>query len=52
VLSIDPMEAAMWRAGIGRDEPTGLAAYVVVETLASEILALGQAVIVDAAGCA
>jgi predicted kinase len=48
VLSVDPVEAAMWRAGIGRDEPTGLAAYVVVETLASEIMTLGQAVIVDA----
>ncbi|WP_214319220.1 AAA family ATPase [Nonomuraea sediminis] len=48
VLSVDPVEAAMWRAGVARDQPTGLAAYVVVETLAAEILALGQAVIVDA----
>jgi predicted kinase len=48
VLSVDPVEAAMWRAGVGRDQPTGLAAYVVVETLASEILALAQSVIVDA----
>ncbi|SDJ38544.1 AAA family ATPase [Nonomuraea jiangxiensis] len=48
VLSVDPVEAAMWRAGIDRDQPTGLAAYVVVEALASEMLALDQTVIVDA----
>lgn len=48
VLSVDPVEAAMWRAGIDRDQPTGLAAYVVVEALTGEILALGQRVIVDA----
>ncbi|MGV9773935.1 AAA family ATPase [Streptosporangium sp. NPDC003464] len=33
---------------MGRDQPTGLAAYVVVEALASDVLALGQTVIVDA----
>jgi predicted kinase len=48
VLSVDPVEAAMWRAGVGRDQPTGLAAYVVVEALAAEQLALGHDVIVDA----
>ncbi|MCE7008843.1 ATP-binding protein [Kibdelosporangium philippinense] len=48
VLSVDPVEAAMWRAGVDRDQPTGLAAYVVVEALAREILKLGQTVIVDA----
>lgn len=48
VLAVDPAEAAMWRAGIDRRQPTGLAAYVVVEALAGEILALGQPVIVDA----
>ncbi|MBB4917357.1 AAA family ATPase [Streptosporangium saharense] len=48
VLSVDPVEAAMWRAGIDRGQPTGLAAYVVVEALASDTLALGQTVIVDA----
>jgi predicted kinase len=48
VLSVDPAEAAMWRAGIDRGQPTGLAAYIVVEALAAEILALGQTVIVDA----
>lgn len=48
VLSVDPVEAAMWRAGIDRDQPTGLAAYVVVEALAAEQLALAHDVIVDA----
>lgn len=48
VLSVDPVEAAMWRAGIDRGQPTGLAAYVVVEALASDVLALGQTAIVDA----
>jgi predicted kinase len=48
VLSVDPVEAAMWRAGVGRDQPTGLAAYVVVEALAAEQLKLGHDVIIDA----
>ncbi|CAM3406064.1 ATP-binding protein [Occultella aeris] len=51
VLSVDPVEAAMWRAGVGGPGgslPTGLAAYVVVEALAEEVLALGQSVLVDA----
>jgi predicted kinase len=48
VLSVDPIEAAMCRAGIDRTQPTGLAAYVVVEAVASDILALGQGVVVDA----
>ncbi len=48
VLSVDPIEAAMWRAGIDRYQPTSLAAYVVVEAVADELLGLGQTVIVDA----
>lgn len=48
VLSVDPVEAAIWRAGVSRDQPTGLAAYIVVEALAAEQLALGHDVIVDA----
>ncbi|RIQ32567.1 ATP-binding protein [Jiangella rhizosphaerae] len=48
VVSVDPIEAAMWRAGVGRDQPTGLAAYVVAEEVAAGVLALGQTVIVDA----
>lgn len=48
VLSVDPVEAAMWRAGVGRAQPTGLAAYCVVEALAAEQLAVGHTVVVDA----
>jgi predicted kinase len=48
LLSVDPIEAAMWRAGIGREQPTGLAAYVVAEQLAREQLLIGNDVIVDA----
>jgi predicted kinase len=48
LLSVDPIEAAMWRAGIDRDQPTGLAAYVIAEDLAREQLLLGGDVIVDA----
>lgn len=48
VVSVDPIEAAMWRAGVARDQPTGLAAYVVAEAVAGGVLALGQTVIIDA----
>ncbi len=48
VLSVDPVESAMLQVGIASSQPTGLAAYVVVETLAERLLALGQTVIVDA----
>ncbi len=48
VLSVDPVEAAMWTAGIDRAQPTGLAAYVVADVITRRILALGQTVIVDA----
>lgn len=48
VVSVDPIEAAMWRAGVARDQPTGLAAYAVAEAVACGVLALGQTVIADA----
>lgn len=48
VLSVDPVEAALWRAGVDRAQPTGLAAYVAVEAMAADVLALGQTVVVDA----
>ncbi|NUS17238.1 MAG: ATP-binding protein [Streptomyces sp.] len=48
VVSVDPIEAAMWRAGVARDQPTSLAAYVVAEAVAGGVLALGQTVIADA----
>lgn len=48
VLGVDQAEAAMWRAGISRSEPTHHAAYLVVDALAAEQLALGHDVIIDA----
>jgi predicted kinase len=47
VFSVDPIEAAMWRGGLTKDQ-TGVAAYAVAVTLADEHLRLGHAVIVDA----
>ena len=48
VLSVDPIEAALWQAGIARDEPTGVAAYQVADVLAREQIRLGGAVVIDA----
>ena len=48
LLSVDPIESATIRAGIARSFETGLAAYLVAETLAGEQLKLGNSVIVDA----
>src|SRR5215475_13842659 len=48
VISVDPIESAMWTAGVDTDQPTGLAAYVVADVLARTNLALGHTVIVDA----
>ncbi|MFE2722654.1 AAA family ATPase [Kitasatospora sp. NPDC059327] len=48
VVSVDPIEAAMWRAGAAHGQPTGLAAYAVAEAVADGVLVPGQTVIVDA----
>ncbi|ACQ81792.1 conserved hypothetical protein [Beutenbergia cavernae DSM 12333] len=52
VVSVDPIEAAMWHAGVGGpdrpDVPTGYAAYVVAETVAEQALRGGAGVVVDA----
>jgi predicted kinase len=48
VLGVDQAEAAMWRAGVSQSAPTHHAAYLVVAALATEQLALGHDVIVDA----
>lgn len=48
VVSVDPIESAILEAGIGRDQPTGLAAYLVAETIAGLVLESGHDVIVDA----
>ncbi len=47
VLSVDPIEAAMWRCGIPPSFETGVAAYEVVAILAEHQLRLGLAVITD-----
>ena len=47
IFSVDPIEAAMWRAGLAKSE-TGVAAYEVARALADEHLRLRHAVIVDA----
>ena len=47
VLSIDPIEAAMWRSGLAPTD-TGIAAYRVAEAIASEQLKQGLSVIIDA----
>jgi len=48
VISVDPIETAILRAGIGVDQPTGLAAYLVAETLAKAVITAGGGVVVDA----
>jgi predicted kinase len=47
VISVDPVEAAMWISGIPK-EMTGIAAYAVVSAIAREQLRLGLSVVVDA----
>lgn len=49
VVSVDPIEDALHRAGLAAGDETGLAAYLVAEVVAREALTLGHAVIVDAA---
>ena len=48
VLSVDPLESAMLRAGVARSFETGWAAYLVAEALADQCLALGLDALVDA----
>jgi predicted kinase len=48
VVSVDPIESAILSAGVRAGEPTGLAAYLVAETIAEGMLATGQSVMVDA----
>ena len=47
-LRVDAIEAALWRAGVDRDQPTGLAAYVIAHAVAEAFLASGVDVVVDA----
>ena len=48
LLSIDPIEAAIWRCGIPPSFETGLAAYVVAEAVAEQQLAAGRSAVIDA----
>jgi predicted kinase len=48
VISVDPIVASIIRAGIDSDQPTGLAAYLVAETMAEQVLLSGHSVVVDA----
>jgi predicted kinase len=48
VVAVDPIETAILQAGIDSDQPTGLAAYLVAETLAERVLTTGIGVMVDA----
>ena len=47
ILSVDPIEAAMWTSGIPKPN-TGIAAYKVAEAMATENLKQGLSIIVDA----
>lgn len=48
LFSVDPIESAIIKSGLERSFETGLAAYIVAETLASEQLKRGLSVIIDA----
>jgi predicted kinase len=48
VLSVDPIESAILRAGVAPSFETGLAAYLVAEACADACLRLGTGAIVDA----
>ena len=48
VLSVDPIEAAIWRSGISPSFETGVAAYEVAAVLAERHLRLGLTAIADA----
>jgi predicted kinase len=48
VMSVDPIEAAIWRSGIRPSFETGVAAYEVAAALARHQLTLGMHVIGDA----
>jgi predicted kinase len=48
IFSVDPIEASILKSGLTRSFETGLAAYLVAETLADEQLKRGLSVIIDA----
>ncbi len=48
IFSVDPIESSILKSGIKKNFATGLAAYLVVETLAAEQLNFGLSIIIDA----
>ncbi|MFB7508219.1 hypothetical protein [Streptomyces broussonetiae] len=42
VVSVGPIEVALWRVGVARDQPTGLAAYVVSGAVADGVLGMAN----------
>src|SRR5687767_12420004 len=48
MFSVDPIESSIIKSGIPQSFETGLAAYLVAETLAAEHLKMGLSVIIDA----
>ncbi|MCU1441223.1 MAG: ATP-binding protein [Rhodoglobus sp.] len=48
VISVDPIESAILRAGIDSGQPTGLAAYLVAEMHAETTIVGGSSIIIDA----
>jgi predicted kinase len=52
VVSVDPVELALWRAGLPRTTAVGIAAYAVAAAVAEQQLRLGHAVIADAVNAA
>jgi predicted kinase len=48
LFSVDPIESSIIKSGLIRSFETGLAAYLVAETLAAEQLKVGLSVIIDA----
>ena len=48
VLSVDHIETAILKAGISGGQPTGLAAYLVAESLAETVLMQDRDIIIDA----
>jgi predicted kinase len=48
VVSVDPIESSILSAGIDADQPTGLAAYLVAETIAESVIGTVGGAVIDA----
>lgn len=47
-LSVDTIEAAMWRSGVKRSHNSGIAAYEVAAAIAADQISSGRDVVIDA----